>query len=377
VGDATQPGLDALPVRVIIPAYNRADTVARAVRSAFAQQPRQPAEVVVVDDGSADDTADVAARAGATVVRHPVNRGLGAARNTGLAETTQPWIALLDSDDEWLPHHLASLWPHRAGRVLVAGSALHCAPDGRQRHLGPFEPDGRVLRSPADVATSSIVVASAALIRREEIETVGRFSEFRGALHGVEDVDLWLRLLERGPGFVSGRVSVLYHEHAGQMTGTSNALQTGRRMVLETYADRPWFDARLLDRWDGVMSWDAARLAQWSGDGRLAISHLARVARSPTRLRALLEELRARLRTRRRSSQVTRSGAPTLAVVDPSTVPSQPPAGFEAVVPPGRTRAARYAALARHPTAALLVGGHGDRVLAQMLGMRAIRPRRD
>ena len=101
-----------LPVTVIIPAYNRADTVAQAVASALAQHPAPPAEVLVVDDGSADDTAEVAERAGARVVRHAVNQRLGAARNTGLSHATQPWIALLDSDDEWLPHHLASLWPH-------------------------------------------------------------------------------------------------------------------------------------------------------------------------------------------------------------------------------------------------------------------------
>ena len=108
-----RPEDNPLPITVIIPAYNRADTVARAVASALAQRPSRPAEVVVVDDGSADDTAEAARLAGARVVRHSVNRRLGAARNTGLSNATQPWIALLDSDDEWLPHHLASLWPLR------------------------------------------------------------------------------------------------------------------------------------------------------------------------------------------------------------------------------------------------------------------------
>ena len=270
---------DPLPITVIIPAYNRADTVARAVASALAQRPSRPAEVVVVDDGSADDTAEVARRAGARVIRHSVNRRLGAARNTGLSNATQPWIALLDSDDEWLPHHLALLWPLRGRHVLLAASALRCSPDGQHLHLGPPEPGGRALRSAADVAASSIIVVSAVIVRRDAVESAGGFREFHGPLHGVEDVDLWLRLLEHGTGYVSARVSVLYHEHGAQMSSDGNRLQLARRMVLESYSARPWFRPQLLDEWDGVMGWDAARLASESGDGRVALRHLGRVAR--------------------------------------------------------------------------------------------------
>ena len=68
---------------------------------------------------------------------------------------------------------------------------------------------------------------------------------------------------------------MLYHEHGGQMSSEGNGLQVARRMVLESYAARPWFRPRLLDAWDGVMEWDAARLAQRSGDRRVALRHLA------------------------------------------------------------------------------------------------------
>jgi hypothetical protein len=362
-----------LPVTVIVPAYNRADTVARAVTSALDQRPRPPAQVLVIDDGSADDTAAVAARAGAEVVRHEVNRRLGAARNTGLAYATQPWIALLDSDDEWLPHHLASLWPLHADHVLLAGSALRCSPGGEQRHLGPTEAGGRLLRSPVDVATTSIVVVSAALARRDAVEAAGRFREFEGPRHGVEDVDLWLRLLERGTGFVSSRVSVIYHEHAGQMTGQGNRLQVARRAVLESCVDRPWFDPGLLAAWDGVMAWDAARSAQRSGDLRLALAYLGRIAASPRGALAVQRELRARRGGRRRSWQVTPAGVRTLAVVDPSRAPREPPAGFAVVIPRGRTKLARYAALGRRPTAAAMVHGPVERLLVRALGMPPIR----
>lgn len=361
-----------LPVTVIIPAYNRADTVAQAVASALAQHPAPPAEVLVVDDGSADDTAGVAERAGARVVRHAVNQRLGAARDAGLSHATQPWIALLDSDDEWLPHHLASLWPHHEEHVLVAGSALRCTPDGGQRHVGPPEPGGRVLNSPADVAVSSIVVVSAVLARRDVVEAAGAFSEFDGPMHGVEDVDLWLRVLERGTGYVTERVSVLYHEHGGQMSGAGNALQLARRAVLESCAGRPWFRPQLLEEWDGIVEWDAARSAQRAGEGRLALGHLAHVARNPHGAGALLRELRVRHRGRRRSWQVTRSGARTLAVVDPEAAPAEPPPGFAMMVPPGRSKLERYLALARRPAAAVLVDRPAERVLVRALGMRPV-----
>jgi glycosyltransferase involved in cell wall biosynthesis len=362
-----------LPVSVIIPAYNRTQTIGRAVASAASQRPAPPAEIIVVDDGSEDDTGRAARAAGATVVRHETNRGVGSSRNTGLERASQPWIAFLDSDDEWLPKHLASLWPLRGDHVFVASSALRCAPGGDQRHVGPPERGGRLLRSPADVATSSVVLTSALLGRRDAIEAVGRFHGFQGAMNGIEDVDLWLRLLERGTGYVSDHVTVLYYEHAGQMTADGNRLQVARRKVLESYSDRSWFRPALLDAWDGVIGWDAARLAERSGDRGLALRHLAEVVRRPRRTRGLFRELRVRHQARRRSSQVLPSGASTLAVANPKRSDIPAPVGFAVVVPPGRTKISRYAALVRRPTAAILADGPAERVLARVLGMQAMR----
>src|SRR5919108_5973128 len=100
----------------------------RALAGVFAQKP-PPAEIVVVDDASTDGTAAVAEEMGARVVRHEENLGEGAARNSGIAAATQPWLALLDSDDEWLPHHLETLWRGRGDHLVVATSAMRCADD--------------------------------------------------------------------------------------------------------------------------------------------------------------------------------------------------------------------------------------------------------
>src|ERR1700722_14569573 len=98
-------------VSVVIPTYNRADLLPRAIESALAQT-RPPAEVVIVDDGSTDDTASVVAQYAhrdadrVRLLRVP-NGGVARARNAGLAATRSEWIALLDSDDVWAPDKLA------------------------------------------------------------------------------------------------------------------------------------------------------------------------------------------------------------------------------------------------------------------------------
>jgi hypothetical protein len=97
-------------VSVVIPAFQAADTVAAAVSSALEQVPA-PDEVIVVDDGSTDATAEVLAGFGDAIeVLHQANGGEAAARNAGLAAARHEWIAYLDADDWFLPGRLAAVW---------------------------------------------------------------------------------------------------------------------------------------------------------------------------------------------------------------------------------------------------------------------------
>jgi len=100
--------MNPLPVSVVIPAYNCERYIAEALASVSAQT-RQPAQVLVVDDGSTDETARIASERGATVIRQR-NGGVSQARNAGIKSSTQPWIALLDADDRWLPDKLELQW---------------------------------------------------------------------------------------------------------------------------------------------------------------------------------------------------------------------------------------------------------------------------
>src|SRR4051812_16447182 len=109
--------------------------VQRAIRSVHGQS-RPPAEVIVVDDASGDDTGIRAAELGARVITHERNLGEGGARNTGLAAATHDWVALLDCDDEWLPKHLETLWPERDGHLLIGTAVLVAGDTGNRRVYG-------------------------------------------------------------------------------------------------------------------------------------------------------------------------------------------------------------------------------------------------
>ncbi len=109
---------------VIMPAYNSAEYIGRALRSVTGQS-CQDFQVVVVDDGSTDDTADIVREYGRTdrrvmLLSHPVSRGPSAARNTAIEHACGEWLALLDSDDEFLPTRLETLSALAEARGLDA-----------------------------------------------------------------------------------------------------------------------------------------------------------------------------------------------------------------------------------------------------------------
>ncbi|MDQ3806198.1 MAG: glycosyltransferase family 2 protein, partial [Acidobacteriota bacterium] len=110
------------PISVIIPAYNAERFIAQTIESVHAQT-LPVAEVIVVDDGSSDRTAEVARALRARVISQP-NRGLSAARNAGLKAATQPWVALLDADDLWARSKIEHQWD--AVRRCPAAGVVAC-----------------------------------------------------------------------------------------------------------------------------------------------------------------------------------------------------------------------------------------------------------
>lgn len=284
-----------LPVTVVIPAHDRERLLPRAIRSVLVQRPR-PAEIVVVDDASTDRTAAVAEAMGARVVRHERNLGEGPARNSGLDAATQPWVALLDSDDEWLPGHLGALWRGRGEHVLVATSSLRCSDDPRRdRFHGAVRGRPLVLASPRDIIfPEHPVPLSAVMVRREVALAAGGYR----ALRHCADFDFTLRCLEFGTGVVLPEVGMVYHLHEGQVSREDKAMKEAHTRIVCSYSDRPWFDPRQLRRWRAAVAWDTFRR---DGGVRLAAA-LAR----PWYLPALLRLWLWRWRQRRRGAQLSR-----------------------------------------------------------------------
>jgi glycosyltransferase involved in cell wall biosynthesis len=185
-------------VGVIIPTFNRGRKVARAVSSVLFQT-FSDHEIIVVDDGSTDDTQAVLAplQSRIKIISHPENLGVSAARNTGIRATAAPLIAFLDSDDYWLPEKLA-------GQVRFFREhpdAVACQTEERWIRQGlRANPKKKHLKRSGDIFEPSLklclVSPSAAMVKRSLLEEVGLFDE---ALPVCEDYDLWLRISCRYP----------------------------------------------------------------------------------------------------------------------------------------------------------------------------------
>ncbi len=300
-----------LPVAVVIPAYNRAGTLERCLGSVFSQRPALPAEVIVVDDGSADDSAALAESLGATVIRHAENRGLAAARNTGLTSTECEFVAFLDSDDEWLPNHLATLWEIRDGHALIGSAALHRS-ESAFRYHGTVTRRPLVLRSPDQlIANYNMFNVSACMVKRDVAVELGGFQP----VWGVEDVDLWVRVLERHTAVSSPIVSAVYHIHAEQMSSATDRMMAGHRAVAEAHIGRTGESRAVLDRWEACNAWNRGRAALAERRIGPAIHELRRALGSPQGAIGVSQLLWSRFRSRRRSSEIDFDGRPTVAVI--------------------------------------------------------------
>lgn len=217
----------AITVSVIIPTYNRAHCVGEAIDSVLAQVP--PAdEVIVVDDGSTDDTAEVLAAYGDRItVLHQQNAGAAAARNTGIRHATGEWVAFLDSDDLWRPGRLAALH-----RDLADADEDIVGHTGDMRLTGPdydrnvFDMRGwqfprnqaRRIETPLAQAMAGIHPPVTAL-RRYYVREAGGFLENTRI---YEDAPLFCKLALKGPWLFTGDILA----QARRLTDDAGALSS-------------------------------------------------------------------------------------------------------------------------------------------------------
>jgi glycosyltransferase involved in cell wall biosynthesis len=205
-------------VSVIIPCYRQAGFLPEAIESVLAQtHPHQ--EIVVVDDGSPDDTAGVAgryARLGNVRYVRQSNQGLAAARNTGIAMSSSDYLVFLDADDWLLSNHFATAldaFKAHPEAAFVCGDFRMVGPDTtwQHKHCCDPEPDhyARLIR------VNFIAALQTVTFRRQAVVEAGGF---RTELKACEDYDLLLRIARRHPIYCHHTLIAEYRRYAPQMS---------------------------------------------------------------------------------------------------------------------------------------------------------------
>ncbi|MBM3888790.1 MAG: glycosyltransferase, partial [Verrucomicrobia bacterium] len=205
-------------ISVVIPTYNRAQFLAETIESVLAQVYRE-FEVIVIDDGSTDNTAEVVARFGDKVRYVPQpNSERAVSRNHGLRLATGEFLAFLDSDDCWEKQALIEMVKSLRANPAAAFTAVSCSIVGADsRVLSVFYPGGGVEGVLPHafhqlLRTNVVGSPSAVLLRRSVLERWGSFDENRGLL-GVEDWELWARLAFHAPIVCRRWPLVRYRRH--------------------------------------------------------------------------------------------------------------------------------------------------------------------
>ena len=221
-----------MQVSVIVPTYNRAHTLPCALDSVLAQNLAVD-EILIIDDGSQDRTRQlIQSRYPGCRYLYQTNQGVSAARNRGIREARGEWIALLDSDDAWLPD-----------KLRLQQQALRNSPGYRLCHsdeiwirngvrVNPMKKHaksgGRIF---TDCLPRCVISPSAALLQRSLLDEVGLFDP---DLPACEDYDLWLRICAREQVlYVDTPLVVKYGGHADQLSRAHWGMDRFRIQALE------------------------------------------------------------------------------------------------------------------------------------------------
>lgn len=227
-------------ISVIIPTYNREETLERAILS-VAEQEFRDFELIVVDDGSTDGTEEILkpwrSKPWFRSMRTE-NQGVSAARNRAIKEARGPWIAFLDSDDEWLPNKLQLQWE------WVVSSPETCLIHGEEiwiRKGVRVNPMKKHQKKGGDVFEDSLrlccISPSTALVKKETLEF---HNGFREDFPVCEDYDLWLKITSQNSvGFVETPIIKKYGGHEDQLSRKYKAMDYYRILAIDHILSTP------------------------------------------------------------------------------------------------------------------------------------------
>jgi glycosyltransferase involved in cell wall biosynthesis len=228
-------------VSIVLAAHDQAPWIGATIASVRAQT-FGDWELVVVDDGSTDETAAVVAGAATGDARIRVvtgpRRERAAARNRGIAATTGPLLAFLDGDDLWLPEKLA----HQVSALDAAPAAALCYTIAR--YVDDHDRPLAVRRPPKPVAgaifpalmRANLMILSSVVLRRSALDPTGLAFDERLPVLGCEDWDLWLRIARQSPVVVVPEELTRYRRHDGN-TASARLLASGLLVAGKHYRD--------------------------------------------------------------------------------------------------------------------------------------------
>jgi glycosyltransferase involved in cell wall biosynthesis len=265
-------------ISICIPAY-KADRYLAATLASVADQTYPHWELIVVEDGSQDRTAEIVNTFAGTVsqsvrfLRHEKNRGLPATRNTGIEAALGNWIALLDSDDLWTPQHLASLVrhtqpPHQAD-LIHAGSILFQSETGQ--FLETRAPSAGVIATfPHSLFVADYIIQPASVLLRRELWRQVR--------------DMWLRCARAGARFLyTGETTCLYRKHTAALSTHAPEMAEAAAAVFDKHLDWDAIPRELRRRLDAE-TWAAAGKLRQRREPHLARRNFQRACATDWRL---------------------------------------------------------------------------------------------
>ncbi len=238
-------------VSVVVPTHNRADLIGEALRSIL-DQTFSDFEILVIDNGSTDRTADVMAALGDTRIRYhwQENSGLPAdSRNVGIRMARGTYVAFLDSDDLWLPDKLerqVRAFRERPALGLVCMNAriIGDHPRAGEPLLRVVPPSGRVF---VPLLWENTILTLTVMVPRRVLEVVGLF-DLDPAIRRSEDYDLWLRIAHDFEVEYLPEVGGLYRFHGGNLFADPTDADLLYLRVVERAAARYGLPPQLVDR---------------------------------------------------------------------------------------------------------------------------------
>lgn len=270
-------------VSVIIPNYNHCHYLGSAIQSVLAQT-FSDYEIIVVDDGSTDNSREVVSSFGEKV--HYIwqeNKGLGGARNTGILASTAEFVGFLDADDEWEPTYLERMV--QLSQKYPEAVVYYCCAQGIDESGNQLPQVFGQMVAPGDVyqnlLRANFIIPSTVMARRSTVVEKGLFEQDNLAIHGCEDWDLWLRLAPHNRMVGTSERLVRYRQHQNTFSAHPEKMQKAVKAVIEKHfgldeGDQNKWSPEKKRAYGGVYRYASLTAVQTQDDWKAASQYLKR-----------------------------------------------------------------------------------------------------